>query len=98
MYPAKCGQQLGRDPSKRFASELPNRRSRKIILGREVAIYPAECGQQLGRDPSRDGSSEFLVLRCFSGEGTLWSGATSTVSFLVEYNVRKQRFNTLGMA
>ena len=34
-------------------------------------MYPAECGEQLGRGPSKIGSSKSLVLRTFSGDGTL---------------------------
>ena len=40
-------------------------------------MYPAECGEQLaGRgDLSKIGSSKYLVLRSFSGEGTLWDSS-----------------------
>ena len=38
-------------------------------------MYPAECGEQLGRDPSKIGSSKSLVLKSFSGEGTLWDSS-----------------------
>ena len=42
---------------------------------RKVRVYPAECGEQLGRDPSKKGSSKSLVLKSFSGEGTLWDSS-----------------------
>ena len=38
-------------------------------------MYPAECGEQLGRDPSKFGSSNSLVLKSFSREGTLWDSS-----------------------
>ena len=38
-------------------------------------MYPAECGEQLGRVPSKIGSSKSLVLKSFSGEGTLWDSS-----------------------
>ena len=38
-------------------------------------MYPAECGEQLGTDPSKIGSSKSLVLKSFSGEGTLWDSS-----------------------
>ena len=38
-------------------------------------MYPAECGEQLGRDPSKIGSAKSLVLKRFSGEGTLWDSS-----------------------
>ena len=38
-------------------------------------MYPAECGEQLGRALSKLGSSKFLVLKSFSGEGTLWDSS-----------------------
>ena len=38
-------------------------------------VYPAECGEQLGTDPSKIGSSKSLVLKSFSGEGTLWDSS-----------------------
>ena len=41
----------------------------------EVRVYPAECGEQLGTDPSKIGSSQSLVLKSFSGEGTLWDSS-----------------------
>ena len=41
----------------------------------EVWVYPAECGEQLGTDPSKIGSSKSLVLKSFSGEGTLWDSS-----------------------
>ena len=41
----------------------------------EVRVYPAECGEQLGTDPSKIGSSKSLVLKSFSGEGTLWDSS-----------------------
>ena len=41
----------------------------------EVRVYPTECGEQLGRDPSKIGSSKFLVLKSFSGEGTRWNSS-----------------------
>ena len=43
--------------------------------GTEVRVYPAECGEQLGRDPWKIGSSKSLVLKSFSGEGTLWDSS-----------------------
>ena len=42
---------------------------------RKVRVYPAECGKQLGRDPSKNGISKSLVLKSFSGEGTLWDSS-----------------------
>ena len=41
----------------------------------EVRVYPTECGEQLGTDPSKIGSSKSLVLKSFSGEGTLWDSS-----------------------
>ena len=41
----------------------------------EVRVYPAECGEQLGTDPSKIESSKSLVLKSFSGEGTLWDSS-----------------------
>ena len=41
----------------------------------EVRVYPAECGEQLRTDPSKIGSSKSLVLKSFSGEGTLWDSS-----------------------
>ena len=41
----------------------------------EVQMYPTECGEQLGTDPSKIGSSKSLVLKSFSGEGTLWDSS-----------------------
>ena len=41
----------------------------------EVRVYPTECGEQLGTDPSKIGSSKSLVLKGFSGEGTLWDSS-----------------------
>ena len=41
----------------------------------KVRVYPAECDKQLGRDPSKNGSSKSLVLKSFSGEGTLWDAS-----------------------
>ena len=38
-------------------------------------MYPTECGEQLGTDPSKIGSSKSLVLKSFSGEGTLWDSS-----------------------
>ena len=38
------------------------------------------CGQQLRRDPSNNGSSKFLVLKRFSGEGTLWTHPGQSLS------------------
>ena len=35
-------------------------------------MHPPECTEQLGRDPSKNGSSKSLVLKTFSGGGTLW--------------------------
>ena len=40
-----------------------------------LQVYPTECGEQLGRDPSKNGSSESLVLKSLSGEGTLWDSS-----------------------
>ena len=42
---------------------------------RKVRVHPAECGEQLGRNPSKNGSSKSLVLKSFSGEGTLWDSS-----------------------
>ena len=41
----------------------------------ELRVYPTECGEQLGTDPSKIGSSKSLVLKSFSGEGTLWDSS-----------------------
>ena len=38
-------------------------------------MHPAEGGEQLGRDPSKIGSSKSLVLKSFSGEGTVWESS-----------------------
>ena len=38
---------------------------------RSVLVLPAECSQQLGRAPSKRQSSESLVLRVVSQDGTL---------------------------
>ena len=38
-------------------------------------MYPTECGEQLGTDPSKIGSSKSLVLKSFSGKGTLWDSS-----------------------
>ena len=42
---------------------------------RKVRVYPAECSEQLGRDLEKNGSSKFLVLKSFSGEGKLWDSS-----------------------
>ena len=40
---------------------------------RKVRVYPADCSHQLGRNPSRRGRPpKCLLLKSFSGEGTLW--------------------------
>ena len=41
----------------------------------EVRVYPTECGEELGTDPSKIGSSKSLILKSFSGEGTLWDSS-----------------------
>ena len=47
----------------------------EVRVYRGTGVYPAECGEQLGTDPSKIGSSKSLVLKSFSGEGTLWDSS-----------------------
>ena len=48
---------------------------------RKVRVYPTECSEQLGRDPSKIGSSKSLVLKSFSGEGTLWDSHPDSLGY-----------------
>ena len=61
------------------ATGSQNVRGLSLVTGKygctEVRVYPAECGEQLGTDPSKIGSSKSLVLKGFSGEGTLWDSS-----------------------
>ena len=54
----------------------------------EVRVYRAECSEQLGRVPSKIGSSKSLVLKSFSGEGTLWDSSLPVSLTLCGFGIR----------